>query len=332
MNSSRPLVSVVMPLFNHESYVEEAVNSVLSQSYKNFELIIIDDCSKDASVERLSQFQDGRIRTFFHAENLGAHATINEGVSLARGEYVSLINSDDIYKAQRLDTLYGLCTNNNVSLAGTAMELIDEKGKRVRSAIHWWNEWYNDLVKCYIDTGDLNLALLRGNFFITTSNFFFRRSLVDQIGQFQAYRYVHDYEFLLRAASHAGVRVVFFHDQPLLSYRLHRTNTIRENAKEANRETFDILIDYGSKCVAADLRKGHAALLAHLQKIRHYLEDAYERSCCGDNSTNEGVNREVNFLRNEILKITATRGYRFEKALYEFYLRVRNLMKKDGVA
>lgn len=97
-------VSVVMPVYNAERFLREAIESVLDQSYENFELILIDDCSTDSSYDILREYErkDGRVRVFKNEENKGVSFTRNFGVSKAQSGYVALIDSDDMWRKDKL--------------------------------------------------------------------------------------------------------------------------------------------------------------------------------------------------------------------------------------
>ena len=101
-NSSVPVVSVVIPAYNHENFIGPAIDSVLGQSFEDFELIVIDDGSTDNTGTIVQNYTDSRL-TYFYQENQDAFNTINRGLSLARGRYVSILNSDDIYALDRLE-------------------------------------------------------------------------------------------------------------------------------------------------------------------------------------------------------------------------------------
>ena len=90
-----PLVSVVLPVYNGAAYLREAVDSILAQTYRSFELIIINDGSKDDSASIIAQFDDPRIRSFSQA-NQGLAATLNRGIGLAQGAYIARQDQDDI--------------------------------------------------------------------------------------------------------------------------------------------------------------------------------------------------------------------------------------------
>lgn len=216
-------VSVVIPLYNHASYIGEAVESVLSQGDAVGELIVIDDGSRDESVATMSRLAhlDPRIR-FEAQENRGAHATINRGLRMARGEYLAILNSDDAYEAGRLSQLVrALDIDEGSAIACSAIAFMDGAGMIVG------NSWFDAALANYKEVRDLGLAIIDANFAMTTSNMLLRRSLVEAIGGFAPLRYAHDMEFLLRAAA-LGYRLAFV-DRKLLRYRFHASNTISED-------------------------------------------------------------------------------------------------------
>lgn len=267
-----PRISVVLPTYNHEGYVAEAIDGVLAQSRDDWELITIDDCSSDGTWEVVGGYDDPRITALRHEENRGAPATINEGIERARGEFVAILNSDDVYAPERFAEVLAFMEAGDLDFAATDIELIDEAGRVTRDKGHWWIEWFEGLKAEYLVDHDLRRALLCGNMLITTSNFVVRREVFDTIGPFHDYRYVHDYEFLLRLLEERPRRLGFMADCKLLKYRLHSSNTIREAPLAANQETFAIL----SRWLPAFADDGHRplidALARHIAKIEGYVE------------------------------------------------------------
>src|SRR4029079_17715730 len=140
------------------------------------------ECSTDGSAARAAEIKDDRLKFIRHSKNLGTSATINEGISLSQGEYISIINSDDVYHEDRLERLYSYCIDDKTNLIGTAVVLVDENSVEIQSDTHWWKEWYGDLLRFYRESRNVYRSLLRGNFYISSSNFFFRRTLIHQIG------------------------------------------------------------------------------------------------------------------------------------------------------
>lgn len=107
-----PVVSVVMPVYNCVSYIEEAVNSILNQTFIDFELIIIDDASTDGTTAILKKFTDARIKLVFKQVNKGVSAATNDGFRLAQGKYIARMDGDDISVKTRLEKQVGILDNN----------------------------------------------------------------------------------------------------------------------------------------------------------------------------------------------------------------------------
>jgi glycosyltransferase involved in cell wall biosynthesis len=131
----QPVVSVIMPSYNHASVVAEAVESVLSQSFGNFEFLIEDDGSTDGTADVLKAFSDPRIKLVVNARNEGAGMVTNRLVSRSSGRYVALINSDDIWVTEKLSRQVGWL-DPNVELAAvfSYASFIDEQGGSLNSA------------------------------------------------------------------------------------------------------------------------------------------------------------------------------------------------------
>ena len=125
-----------MPLFNGEKYLKQAIESILRQTYINFEFIIIDDASTDTSLEILEQYNDPRIRLVKNDNNEGITKSLNRGLTIANGEYIARMDADDISLPNRfLEEVIFLDNNPDIVMVGTARELIDEYGVRIRDVI-----------------------------------------------------------------------------------------------------------------------------------------------------------------------------------------------------
>jgi len=224
---SKLKISVIIPLYNHERYIRESILSVLGQTVQDFELTIINDGSRDNSGEVVKNIIDPRI-TYILQDNEGAHAAINRGIRMARGEYISILNSDDIYHRDRFqECLNILESDKSISAVFSHVELIDDNGKSqgiIRGAEENWKG--KDRKTSFKGEGNPLLDLLAGNFLTTTSNLFCRKSVFDAIGYFRNLRYAHDYDFFLRMCCNFNVAII---ERPLLCYRIHDVNTIREN-------------------------------------------------------------------------------------------------------
>lgn len=129
---NQPIVSIILPVYNAEAFVVSAINSILQQSYRNFELIIINDGSTDATDTLLQPLLvDQRIR-YINRENKGLIATLNEGIALAQGDYIARMDADDISLPERLATqLRYLEQHPKVAVVGSAYQVIDEAGQPI---------------------------------------------------------------------------------------------------------------------------------------------------------------------------------------------------------
>ncbi|EDZ68391.1 glycosyl transferase, group 2 family protein [Nitrosococcus oceani AFC27] len=214
-----------MPAYNHEEYVSSAVESVLGQTHKKLELIVIDDASSDGTWAVLQSFQDHRLRRYRHDRNQGAHATLNEAMALAQGEYIAILDSDDRYDPRRLERLLseaGRASGNDVFIFSD-VDFIGPTGGGI--ADHPRAQGYKMLRKRW-ETLSPASWFFASNLAMTTSNFFFSRSLANRVGDFSPLRYTHDWDWALRATLQGAIPLWIRED--LLAYRVHGANTLSE--------------------------------------------------------------------------------------------------------
>lgn len=226
---NNPLVSIIIPSYNHDKYIKEAVESVLNQTYENIELIVIDDGSSDHSLKYLESVKDLRYKLVKQA-NQGAHNAINNGLKMARGEFLAILNSDDVYHPDRVrQAVYEMLKDHKIEFVASWIECVDNSGKslgvkRGWDNMHPWTLKESDLAN-YIPN-EFMVNLIKSNFISTTSNMIFRRAVYDETGGMQNLRFVHDWDFALRVAKKHTCRLL---KKPLLQYRLHDANTIKSN-------------------------------------------------------------------------------------------------------
>ena len=128
MNSQSPLVSVLMSCYNSEEYIDEAINSILNQTYQKFEFIIINDGSTDTTLAHIQDFHDDRIK-IINRENKGLVYSLNEGLKICQGKYVVRMDADDISLLNRIEKqILFLEENPEISVCGGAIEEFDEQG------------------------------------------------------------------------------------------------------------------------------------------------------------------------------------------------------------
>lgn len=236
---------MILPVYNHARWVQQALDSVLAQTFSAFELMVIDDASTDDSWAVIQAAcatkSDARVRCWRHEHNQGAPATLNEGLRLAQGEYLAILNSDDVWDVTRLERLVTLAQSQSLDFIGTDVTVLDADSLPKEATEPHWVAWFEGLKQHYATHTDTQATLLRGNFLITTSNFFFHQRVYVQLGGFAELRYVHDYEYALRVVA-AGFTVRFLHGEKLLGYRLHESNTIREKPLAAIEENMQLLL------------------------------------------------------------------------------------------
>lgn len=236
-----PKVSVVMPAYNHEKYVGEAIESVLNQSFADFEFIIINDGSTDNTDKVIRNYNDKRIR-YYTQENSGAFNALNRGIALAHGAYVSIINSDDVYHKERFSYLIEAVNKFDAVFLLTNIYPINENSSMITDPSHPWILWFENLLRIYKETNSLEKTFYKGNIAATTSNFFLSRKIVEEIGGFKPYRYAHDYDYALCILQRYPKQSMLLPEKQYLGYRIHGSNTISEAPIKVNKEVFDILL------------------------------------------------------------------------------------------
>ena len=127
-------ISVIMPAYNAERYIEAAIRSVMAQTFTDWELIVIDDCSQDSTVAVTEQLvrEDSRITLLRNEVNMGVARTRNHGLDLCRGKYVAFLDSDDIWHPEKLKTQITLLVQQGADIAYCSYAIIDEYGNRVK--------------------------------------------------------------------------------------------------------------------------------------------------------------------------------------------------------
>jgi len=128
-----PLVSVVIPVYNASKYLSRTLDSVLRQTYKNLEIILIDDCSKDDSLKIMYEYaeKDSRIKVLESEKNQGVAAVRNRGIQAANGEYIALLDSDDIWVEDKIKRQVKLLKETDAQIAYSSYSFIDENDNEI---------------------------------------------------------------------------------------------------------------------------------------------------------------------------------------------------------
>ena len=129
------LVSIIMPTYNCAKFIGKTIESVIAQTYENWELIIIDDCSKDNTEEVVSEYKDNRIKYHRLENNSGAAVARTEAMKKASGRYMAFLDSDDLWKKDKLEKQLEFMNKNNYNFTCTEYEQIDEEGNKLNKVI-----------------------------------------------------------------------------------------------------------------------------------------------------------------------------------------------------
>ena len=216
------LISVIVPSLNHRAFIGAAIESIFHQTYPAIEIIVVDDGSTDGTPAWLRQVYGTRITQLVTQENLGAHSAINEGMGVARGRYLAILDSDDVFVPTRLSTLVEAIRLNSWDIAFSNLIFVGADGRALTKGSV--NASYSRKLEQFSNSS-AEEALVCENIAITTSNFIAKRELFDQVGKFRGLRYCHDWDFLLRCVGRCKIGWL---REPLLHYRLHEHNTIHE--------------------------------------------------------------------------------------------------------
>lgn len=229
INRKKDLVSVVIPAYNHEKFIGEALDSALNQSHSHLEVIVIDDGSTDATGAIVKSYRDPRV-VYVYQDNQDAFNTLNRCFKMAKGNFISVLNSDDKYHPDRLRRLIEIQKKRKAACIFTDIQAISEVGDEFVDPNFWWNQWHQKNRRFYFECNDLYTAFLKGNFMVTTSNLFIKAEAAKKVGEFCSLRYLHDYDYIFRMMLAFPKNVVYLYQEKLLYYRLHGKNTLSDAA------------------------------------------------------------------------------------------------------
>jgi len=206
-------ITVVIPTYNKAAYISQTIESVLRQTYQDFEIIIIDDCSKDDTELVVQKYLSEKIRYFKHAQNWGPGATFNDGIKKARTEYVTLIASDDVLLPAHLELVINeFKKDKKTETVFSKLQVIDEN-----------NNYLNKIQEPpYIDKYKLLNTLFYIENRIPSPGVAFKKSLFNKIEMFNSNLILmHDYDLNIRCMIHGGIAVL---PEPTVLYRRFSNN------------------------------------------------------------------------------------------------------------
>lgn len=229
-----PVISVIMPVYNTEKYLGQSIESILNQTYTNFEFLIFDDGSTDSSPDIIRKYAqlDQRIIPFFSNENIGYVEHLNTGIKQARGEFIARMDSDDIALLHRFDTqLKYLNEHPNIDIVGSGAILINEEGRELRISHQ------------ETDSILLKWALFFYNPFYHPS-LLIRKSYFSIAGMYDVkMQPAEDRDMWLRGwftSKFANIH------QPLIKYRVHpKSTSVEKQQLQASKSEYALLNHYG---------------------------------------------------------------------------------------
>ena len=242
MVGSDSLVSVIIPLFNAEKFIGETIRSVVTQSYNNWELIIVDDCSTDGSRDIVREYEkkDSRIKLIESRSNHGGPARPrNIGLENANGEYIAFLDADDLWLENKLKIQLNHIAKYNYNFISSNVSLIDANSKNIdikylvqHTMLKYINKYVNKYALC---------DLIKRNF-ITTSSTLIKKELIGSFDESQNIISVEDYGLWLEIFHNDETRYGYI-DQKLLEYRILNDSVSDRKVKhkQATKANFCIL-------------------------------------------------------------------------------------------
>jgi len=203
---------------------------------------------------------------------MDAYNAINRGIGIARGEYLAILNSDDIFEKEKLEICKAaLDSSPEMGMVSGRVQLVDLRGNTLSKG--FLVGWYTNALDFYRSQPNVELALMNSNFILATSNVFFRRAIFERVGLFRPLRYAHDLDLYLRLLR---ISSITFLDRVLIRYRVHQANTIAENQQIVRYEVCWLIADHlYHRCLSL---KSHQQLLSYFHNLipilrkRHFLD------------------------------------------------------------
>ena len=219
------MVSIVLPTYNRSKYIRESIDSIMAQTFHDWELIVIDDCSSDETYSIVKEYakSDGRISILRNDKHIKLPASLNRGFAVAKGEYLTWTSDDNIYKPKALERLVQSFDREEIGLVFSAMDIINANGKIIGCSKK------NKLE-------DLHFRNIIGGSFMYT------RRAFQLVGEYDTNMLlVEDFDYWIRIARHFALKYV---DESLYLYRIHeeslsetmRIQVLRAKVKLLKRE------------------------------------------------------------------------------------------------
>lgn len=220
-----PLVSVIMPAYNGEKYIGEAIESILAQTYSDWELIIVEDASTDNTLQVIKEYQDPRIRLFVNEKNSGIAVTTNRAISESKGKYLALLDDDDVAEKERLELQVNyLESHPEIDILGGRSTFMAENGDMMWSGgVPRYNPNYIKAVLLFRCMDFMNSTAMIRSDFVKKNKLFYRENCYG----------MQDLFFYMESSKVGKISSI---EDFLLKHRLHDSNETDRNLKLFNEE------------------------------------------------------------------------------------------------
>ncbi len=305
-----PRVSVIMATYNGARFIRQSLNSLWAQTFPDFELIVADDCSTDTTPEILAAIPDPRLRVIRNPQNLGVVGSRNRCFDLARGQYIAMLDHDDLSRPRRLELQVAhLDANPATVLVGTAAHTLTDgvltpsnhPSQTTPVLLEWLLQVANPLI---------------------CSSVMFRADAARKLDVFlrDQYRFADDYDFYHRMAPLGGIARL---DEKLTIYRLHAANTFRHHEETMTSNAIQVLTPSYERWFGAEAAAAASVVVRHISAARpvpnetdftllcrvfDQLTTTYLAKAAGDAATQRGISVQANALWRRMLRVSARAG------------------------
>lgn len=268
--NKNPLVSVVIPAYNVENYIKEAIDSVLLQTYSNIEIIVVDDGSIDGTKKSVDYYLGKNQIIYLYQDNKGLSGARNAGIKIARGEYIALLDADDLFLPAKIEKQV-LYMENNPDCDFCYCDVkffVDEKpNKTLKSRFKYYS-------------GNVFEHLLKANF-INPSTLFFRKQIFDKFGMFdESFKRAEDLEYYLRVSLDGAI--FCFINEPLFLSRIRKSGNLQSNQVLMQSSILEIFENIKLKLSSENIRKYRLENIINKRKLKlalAYLMSGDKKKC-----------------------------------------------------
>lgn len=322
-----PIFSVLMPVFNSEQFVADAIKSILKQSFKDFEFLILDDASTDKSFEIIKDFEnkDPRIKVFQNEKNLGVVESRNKLINLSKGRYIAWIDSDDIALENRFEKqIKFLEEHSEIGMVGAYPVIIDENGRKTGK---WWFE---------TDPQKLKIELFFHSPFLSSS-VVIRKSALPQNFYDSKFPVAEDFDLYSKISEHSEITNI---PEILVEYRINSKGLSKSNTEKMEQLSVHVIKEHAERLgikleekMIQDLRKPKTASkiafeeITEIEKSLILLKNLLLENDCFDKTAVTEIIQKYWF---ETCRKSTYNGLKILKIFFKSPLFCKKLSLKDN--